>query len=163
MSQPDSWGTMVRPGILAYGYYPSELQERRIDVAPVMELVSAVSQIKRVPAGTGISYGLTYHTVSETVIATVPAGYGDGYSRMLSGKTQVLIAGRRYPVAGAICMDQFMVDLGPDSTVGRGERVVMFGPEPSAPTAADLADAMGTIPYEVTCGISKRVPRIYRG
>ena len=126
-----------------------------------MQLETQISQMKTVPAGTGISYGLTYRTSSETTIATIPVGYGDGYSRMLSGKSSVWILGKRYPVAGTICMDQCMVDLGPDTAVDAGEKVILFGSEPGAPNAADIADAMGTIPYEITCSISKRVPRVY--
>jgi alanine racemase len=156
-----SYFDMVRPGIILYGYYPSREQERFLQVKPVMEMESRVVFLKKVPAGTGISYGLTYHTKRETEIATVSAGYGDGYSRLLTNKAQVLIRGRQYPVVGRVCMDQFMVDLGLNSGVSLNDRVTLFGPAEGGPTAETLAEAMGTIPYEIMCGINKRVPRIY--
>jgi len=154
---------LVRPGIILYGYYPSTEQERSLDFRPVMGLETRIVFLKRVPADTGISYGLTYRTGEETTIATIPCGYGDGYSRLLSGKAQVLVNGELRPIAGRVCMDQTMVDLGPDSKAGLYDLVVLFGPDPGAPTAEELAAAIGTIPYEITCNINKRVPRVYVG
>jgi len=156
-----SYLSMVRPGIILYGYYPSSEQERVIDVKPVMELESRIVYLKEVPEGTGISYGHTYTTPGKRVIGTVPAGYGDGYSRILSNKAKVLIKGRLYPVAGTVCMDQFMVDLGSETDVMLYDRVVLFGPDSAGPSAETLAELMGTISYEITCRIDKRVPRIY--
>jgi alanine racemase len=153
---------LARPGIILYGYYPSNEQKRALSVHPVLELVTKISFIKRVPAGTGISYGLTHTVARETLIATLPVGYGDGYSRLLSNRAEVWADGRRCPVTGRVCMDQTMIDLGPDSTARVGDRVILFGPTPGAPDAAEIAALMGTIPYEVTCLISKRVPRVYR-
>lgn len=161
VSYPESHFDLVRPGIVLYGYYSSHQQSRRFDFRPVMELESRIVFIKRVPAGTGISYGLTYHTSEETTIATIPCGYGDGYSRLLSGKAKVLVNGKLCPIAGTVCMDQLMIDLGPQNAAKLFDRVVLFGPDDGAPTAEDLADIMGTIPYEVTCNINKRVPRVY--
>lgn len=158
-----SWNEMVRPGLLAYGYYPSREQKRVIPVRPVMELRSKVVLIKRVPAGTRISYGLTWKATRDTDIGTVPIGYGDGYSRLLSNRAEVLIGEHRYPIAGRVCMDQIMVDLGTSGAVKRYDDVVLFGPQAGAPTAEELAELCGTIPYEVTCAVSKRVPRVYRG
>ena len=153
---------LVRPGIIAYGYYPSDRQPRTVAVTPVMELATRVVFLKRVAAGTGISYGLTYRTPAETVIGTLPVGYGDGYPRALAGRAEVLIRGRRYPVVGTVCMDQCMVDLGPNPDVARYDRAVLFGPDPAGPCAAELAGLIGTIPYEITCGVAARVPRVYR-
>lgn len=153
---------LVRPGIIAYGYYPGEHQRRTVPVRPVMELATRVVYLKRVPAGTGLSYGLTYRTAAATLIATLPVGYADGYPRILSGRTEVLIRGRRYPVAGRICMDQCLVDLGPRPDVARYDRAVLFGPDPAGPDAAELAAAADTIPYEITSRVAARVPRLYR-
>lgn len=161
LGYPTSHFDMVRPGILLYGYYPSRAQPRSLPVLPVMELESRIVFLKRVPEGTPISYGMTYSTPRATTIATIPVGYGDGYSRLLSGKSEVLIRGGRFPTAGTICMDQLMVDLGPGPEVELYEPVTLFGPDRAGPDAEEIAAAMGTIPYEVTCGINKRVPRIY--
>ncbi|MFP4430211.1 MAG: alanine racemase [Spirochaetaceae bacterium] len=171
LAHPESWFDMVRPGILLYGYYPSDQQERILPLKPVMSLESNLSFVKRVPENTPISYGMSYRTPGETVIGTVPLGYADGYLRLFSNKSDVLVyegpgqppgeGGRRVPVVGVVCMDQFMVDLGPGSPAVPGDRVVVFGPEEGAPTAESLATLVGTIPYEILTRISPRVPRIY--
>ena len=154
---------MVRPGICLYGYYPDRRMDKSVaDFKPLMELVSKISFIKKVPKGTGISYGRMWSAPKETYIATVPAGYADGYNRRLSSKGQVLIKGKLFPVVGRVCMDQFMVDLGPDSNIDLFEDLVLFGPNQGALDAADIAELTGTIPYEVTCNINKRVPRDYK-
>ena len=158
---PESHLDMVRLGVIAYGYYPGDELPRTVAARPVMELATRLAYLKRVPAGSGISYGHTYRTAADTVIATLPAGYADGYPRLLSGRAEVLIRGRRYPVAGRICMDQCMVDLGPRPDAARYDRAVLFGPDPAGPDAAELADRIGTIPYEITSAISARVPRLY--
>jgi alanine racemase len=126
-----------------------------------MQLESRVVFLKKVPAGTPISYGRTYVTQRETVIATIPAGYGDGYPRILSNRSQVQINGKRYPAAGRICMDQFMADLGPAPDVSLYDKAVLFGYSDNAPDAQEVAGWAETIPYEITCGINKRVPRVY--
>ena len=152
---------MVRPGILMYGYYPSGEQDRSIDVKPVMELKTKITFIKKVPPDTPISYGMTYRTKETTHIATIPVGYGDGYSRLLSNQGKVFIRGKQYPIAGRVCMDQSMIDLGPSTDVELYDEVILFGPGAGVPDAEDIANLMGTIPYEVTCLITKRVPRVY--
>ena len=157
---PEALFGMVRVGIAAYGYYPSDEQDRRMDLRPVMELRSRVSFVKQVPPGACISYGMTHRTTRETFIGTVSAGYGDGYSRLLSACGRVSIRGRRYPVVGRVCMDQLMVDLGPETDVGPGDEVVLFGPDPAGPDAEEVARHMQTIVYEVTCLIAARVPRV---
>lgn len=161
LTSPESYFDMVRPGILVYGYYPSTEQERSLAVRPVMELQSKLVFVKKVPAGTGISYGLTYRTERPTYIGTVPIGYGDGYSRLLSNQARVLVNGKSVPLVGRVCMDQCMVDLGPEPAGKLYDPVVLFGPDPNGPDAEELAGTIGTIPYEVTCAVSKRVPRVY--
>jgi alanine racemase len=155
LTSPESYFDMVRPGILVYGYYPSHEQERSLAVRPVMELQSQLVFVKKVPAGTGISYGLTHRT------GTVPIGYGDGYSRLLSNRARMLVNGKSVPLVGRVCMDQCMVDLGPEPAGKLYDRVVLFGPDPTGPDAEELAGLIETITYEVTCAVSKRVPRLY--
>jgi len=153
---------MVRPGICLYGYYPDQRMDKSAaDFRPVMEFVSKIAFIKKVKKGTTISYGRTWTAPEDTWIGSIPAGYADGYNRLLSSKGKVLIRGKSYPVAGRVCMDQFMVDLGPDCELELFEDVVLFGPNKGAPDAAGIGEIAGTIPYEVTCNINKRVPRDY--
>ena len=162
IAHKDSHFDMVRPGICLYGYYPDQRMDKSAaDFKPVMEFVSKIVFIKKVPKGTSISYGRTWTAPKETYIGSIPAGYADGYNRLLSSKSQVLIKGVKYPVTGRICMDQFMVDLGPEGKIELFEDVVLFGPDNGAPDAADIGELTGTIPYEVTCNINKRVPRDY--
>jgi len=155
---------LVRVGIAMYGLAPGpELVAAASALRPVMTWKSVVSMTKRVRAGDAISYGLTYTLEHASTIATVPVGYADGYSRLLSGKAHVLIRGRRHPVAGTITMDQLMVDCG-DEGVEAGDEVVLIGRQGHGQiTADDLAAWMGTINYEVVCGVSARVPREYAG
>ncbi|MFW6289203.1 MAG: alanine racemase [Spirochaetota bacterium] len=161
LAHPESWYDMVRPGILAYGYYPSNEQERHLDLRPVMELVSKVVYIKEVNAGEAVSYGMTWRATHRTHIGTIPVGYGDGYNRLLSNRASVQIDGVNYPIVGRVCMDQLMVDLGPVCTVDRYADATLFGPGTGAPTAEDLAALCGTVTYEITCSVTKRVPRMY--
>jgi alanine racemase len=154
----DAWFDMVRPGILLYGYAP-EGAETVLPVKPVMELVSRIVFIKQVKKGETVSYGRTWTADRDTTIATIPVGYGDGLPRRLSGDFSVRINGASYPLAGRICMDQCMADLGPNTAIRRWDTVTIFGGD--APSAADIAAKLGTISYEITCGINKRVPRVY--
>jgi alanine racemase len=164
ISMPDAYLDMVRPGIMLYGYPPRQGMAERHPVEPVLSLVSRVAFLKSVEAGISISYGRRYVTDRRTTIATVPMGYGDGYSRLLTGKASVLIRGEKYPVVGTICMDQLMVDLGPESPVTEGDEVVLIGQNGNQRiTAWDVAALTGTIPYETTCAITPRVPRSYTG
>ena len=158
---PDSWMDMVRPGIILYGYYPGHAQERALAVRPVMELRTEVVFIKKVAAGQPLSYGATYITDKETYIATLPIGYGDGYNRLLSSKGVIIINGKQYTVAGRVCMDQLLIDLGPETDVDLYDEAILFGEGPVAQTAEDLADMLDTISYEITCNVNKRVPRVY--
>jgi alanine racemase len=152
----------VRAGIAIYGLPPSAEIHNKLDLRPAMALKSKIIYIKQVPAGTSISYGCTYTTEHQTFIATLPLGYADGYSRLLSNKAQVLINGRRRPIVGRVCMDQLMVDLGPVCDAAVGDEAVLFGRQGNEEiTVTELADIIGTINYELVCGISLRVPRIY--
>jgi len=148
---------MVRPGILLYGYGMAPNGKTR--PIPIMEFVTRITAIKKVSRGTCISYGRTWKAPKDTWIATLPVGYADGYPRLCSNRSEVLIAGKRYPVVGTICMDQMMVDLGPGTNARLGDEVILFGPQ--GPDAAELAALVGTISYEIICGISPRVPRVF--
>jgi len=161
IAHPSAHFDMVRPGICLYGYYPDPSMKRNEEFKPVMELVSKINFIKKVNKETSISYGRTWTAERDTWIGTIPAGYADGYNRLLSSKGQVLINGNLRPVAGRVCMDQFMVDLGPEKDAVLYDEVILFGPGEGAQTAADIAVKAGTIPYEITCNINKRVPRDY--
>lgn len=159
---PESYFNMVRPGIILYGLYPSaEVRRERIRLQSALSLKTRVVFVKRVPEGTGISYGQKYHTGGETTVATIPIGYADGWSRLLSHKAQALLHGRKLPVVGTICMDQCMIDAG-DEPVALGDEVVLIGKQGAAEISADdLARELGTINYEITCMLSERVPRVY--
>jgi len=153
---------VVRPGILLYGYPPSgEMISTCAPMAlkPVMRLMTQISMIKHLPAGVGISYGHIYTTTRPSVIAVLPVGYADGYPRRLSKHGTVMVNGQFAPIAGAICMDQCMVDVTDIPHTKPGDPVIMMG-EPGI-CADNLADNVGTISYEILCGIGKRVPRVY--
>ena len=153
---------MVRLGVSMYGYYPSAEASRTIALKPAMVLKSRVIFKKEVDKDTYISYNRTHRTTRRTVIATVPIGYGDGYNRLLSNRGHVLIRGLRLPVVGLVCMDQIMVDLGPDSTVEIGDEVVLLGPQGNDEISMDeLCKKLDTIPYEISCRISERVARVH--
>ena len=155
---------MVREGIILYGLYPSdEVDLERIGgIRPVMSLRSHVSFVKTLAAGTPISYGCTYVTEKESVIATVMAGYADGVPRMLSNRGEVIIRGVKAPIVGRVCMDQFMVDVSHIPGVCPGDTVTIFGTDGDVTITADeVAEKAGTIGYELICGITSRVPRVY--
>ena len=152
---------MVRPGIMLYGYAPSiELQERfGQTLSPALALVSSVVFKKRVRKGEGISYNLRWTAPRDTSIVTVPIGYGDGYPRLLTNRTEATVGGKRYPVVGTICMDQLMLDVG-DDPVRIGDRVDFISASSDGINAWALAETIGTIPYEILTGIAARVPRV---
>jgi alanine racemase len=162
LTRPDLHYDLVRPGIAVYGLSP--VPGVGYHLLPAMTLRSQVAMIKRVPAGAGVSYGHVWHTDRETTLALVPAGYADGVPRVLTGRLDVWLAGRRRPVVGRVCMDQVMVDCG-DDTVAQGAEVIFFGAGASgAPTAAEWADKLGTIHYEVVAGMVRpRLTRTVRG
>jgi len=160
---PEAAFTMVRPGIMMYGYYPSAETSESVSLKPAMALKSCVAMVKTIERGASVSYGRRYIAKKRTRIATVPIGYADGYSRLLTNRASVLIGGRKRPVAGTICMDQLMVDIGSDD-VRPGDEVVVMGRQSNLTiTAAEIARTLGTIPYERTCAVTARVPRIYKG
>ncbi|NEX13812.1 MAG: alanine racemase [Prosthecochloris sp.] len=150
---------MVRPGIMLYGYFPDDSVKGRADLKPVMLLSTKVMFIKEVEAGTTISYNRTWTAPSRRRIATLSAGYADGYPRTLSNRTTVSIRGKTFPQVGTITMDQFMVDLGNDRDVRVGDDALLFGGE--GISAADLALTAGTISYELLCAVSSRVRRVF--
>jgi alanine racemase len=153
---------MVRPGLILYGYYPSDEIKNKIDILPVMNLKSKVTYIKRVDANTGISYGRKYFTDKRTFIGSIPVGYGDGYWRLLSNTGKVSINGKLYPITGTITMDWLMVNLGVKSSVKIGDDVLLIGKENGSSVGADrIAKIIRTIPYEICTAIADRVQRIY--
>jgi len=154
--------TMVRPGLMLYGYNPLEGGGAGADVRPVLSLVTRIAFIKKVPEGVPISYGRTFVTKRESMIATIPIGYADGYSRGLSNRGEAIVRNVRVPVAGRVCMDMTMLDVTDVPGVSEGDEVVLIGSQGKERiTADDIAVKTGTIPYEVLCGISSRVPRVY--
>lgn len=163
MELPGSHLDIVRPGIMLYGLYPSsEMNREKTILKPVMSLKSQINQVKEVTAGFAVSYGSTFTTEKESLIATVPAGYADGYSRLLSGRGEMLVRGRRAPVIGRVCMDLSMLDVSSIPGACEGDEVVLFGEQGGEFLGADeIAEKTGTISYEVVSAISSRVPRIY--
>lgn len=159
---PETRLDMVRPGILAYGVLPDPASQATIDVRPALSLISQVVYFKVVNAGHPVSYGATWAPSSDTRIVTVPIGYGDGYPRSLSSRGQVLIRGKRHPLVGRVCMDQFMVDIGNDSAWNEDDVVLIGRQGDQLLTAEAVAQTAGTIPYEVLTGLNERIPREYR-
>jgi len=154
--------TMVRPGLMLYGYNPLE-SGVNADLCPVLSLVTRIAFLKKVAAGVPISYGRTFVTRRESMIATIPVGYADGYSRGLSNKGEAIVRSTRVPVAGRVCMDMTMLDVTDVPGVAEGDEVVLIGAQGNERiTADDIAVKTGTIAYEVLCGISGRVPRVIR-
>lgn len=165
IAYPEAHFDLVRPGIMLYGLKPSpDMALGDVDLRQALSLRAKVAFVKTVPAGIPISYGGIYTTESPSVIATVPLGYADGYSRLLSQKAQVICHGQRAQTVGRICMDQFMFDATAVSPpVRQGDTVTLIGSDGENFISVDeLARLMGTINYEVTCIISERVPRVYQ-
>lgn len=163
MEMPETHLDMVRAGISLYGLYPSgEVDHTRIDLKPALSLKARIIHLKRVPADTCISYGCTYRTTSSATIATVPAGYADGYSRALSNRGVMLVGERRVPIVGRVCMDLTMIDVSDLPDVAVGDQVVLVGRQGGAEISADeVAGELGTINYEVVSALTSRVPRVY--
>ncbi|URN09228.1 alanine racemase [Actinomadura madurae] len=162
LTLPEARFDLVRPGIATYGLTPVP-SLGTFGLRPAMTLVADAALVKRVPAGSGVSYGHTYRTERETTLAVVPAGYGDGIPRHGSNVLEVLAGGRRRRIAGRVCMDQFVIDLG-DDALAAGDEIILFGPgDRGEPTAQEWADALGTISYEIVTRIGSRVPRAYPG
>ncbi len=170
LDRPEWQFNMVRPGIILYGYNAGKITSEylsqkgiKFDIKPVMALVTNVSALRHFTKGMSVSYGCTWTSDKETKIAVLPIGYADGLLCRSSPGIEVAINGKKYPVRGRVCMDQCMAEIGMKSDVKRFDRAVIFGPEESGAlcTAQDLADAQGTIPYEILTCVSKRVKRVY--
>ncbi len=158
----ESHFNMVRPGIMLYGSYPAPDLGKAIDLKPVMELKTEVLQIKHLPAGSPVSYDRTFITEGDSIMATLPVGYGDGLPRSLSNRGHVLIRGQRAPIRGLVCMDLTVCDVTGIKGVRPGDEAVIIGRQGTEEVRAeDIAAMTGTISYEVFCKISKRVPRIF--
>ncbi len=158
---PETYCTMVRPGLAMYGYLPARNGNKLLSLQPAMSLETSVALVKTIDTAESVSYGRKFVAPRRTRIATLPVGYGDGYSRLLSGKSDVLIHGKRFPVVGMICMDMMMVHVG-DEDVSVGDRAILIGKDGGQEiTCWDLAERIGTIPYEVMCSLSARIPRTY--
>jgi alanine racemase len=165
LTRPSSWFDLVRCGIAAYGLtpMPDVASSDELGLVPAMTVQCRLAMVKGVRAGSGVSYGHTYVTQHDTTVGVVPVGYGDGIPRHASSKAPVLAAGQVRPIAGRVCMDQFVLDLG-DSDAAPGDEVVLFGPgKDGEPTAQDWAEACGTINYEIVTRIGGRMQRRYVG
>lgn len=163
LTRPSAHFDLVRVGIASYGINPDPALSYGTEITPVMTLRGRLAAVKRVAAGSGVSYGHTYYTERETTLGLVPMGYGDGISRTASNKSEAQFAGARVPVAGTICMDQLVVDLG-DADAKTGDVITLFGPGTDGePSAADWAEAAGTIGYEIVTRLGGRIERTYRG
>lgn len=161
---PEMHLNMVRPGVALYGMYPSEeVHKDRVDLRPAMTLKANIILVKEVEADTCISYGRIFKTQRNSKIATLPIGYADGYTRLLSGKGKVLVNGQLVPIVGRICMDQCMIDVTDvKGEVNVGDEAVLFGSQNGNEIKIeDLAEKTGTINYEIACIIGKRIPRVY--
>ena len=159
LTRPDLRFNLVRPGIALYGLSPlADAAAADLGLTPAMAVTSVVALVKKVGAGQGVSYGHDYVTERETYLGLVAAGYADGVFRSAGGRAEVSIRGERYRIAGRVCMDQFVVDLGPSTSVVEGDVVTLIGPD--GPTARDWADAAGTIDYEIVCRFGGLRPKV---
>jgi len=164
---PESYFNMVRLGISLYGYYPSDETSESLDLSPAMSVRSRIIHLKKVPPGTPVSYGRTFVTERETLVATIPFGYADGLSRDLSNRGKMIVhraagEGVVCPIVGRVCMDQTMLDVTEVPEVSTGSEVTVYSARREDPNSVEAtARQLGTIPHTVTCAVSKRVPRIY--
>lgn len=162
MQMPEAYFDMVRPGIMLYGYSPDPEYEIGWKLKPVMSLHSRLGLIKLTPENEPVSYGRRYYTKTRTHLGIVAVGYADGFARANTNNAMVLIHDQVYPVVGTVCMDMIIVDLGSDLKCSTGDEVIIYGGRSGAPTnIRQVAKRLGTIPYEVTCSVTSRVPRIH--
>ncbi len=160
---PGAHFNMVRVGIAMYGLAPSgDVDIRSLGLRPAMEIRSIVTSVKKVPESFKVSYGMTYETEKETVIAAVPIGYADGFSRLFSSRGEMIVRGKKAPIAGRVCMDQTLIDVGEIPGVRPGDGVTILGTQADQRITADeMAETIGTINYEVVSSLTARVPKIY--
>jgi alanine racemase len=159
---PAAYFNMVRPGMMMYGWYPSQETSESIPIKPVMSLKTKVLYVKDIAPGESVSYGRRYVAKRATRIVTLPVGYADGYNRLLTNKGKVLIQGKKFPVIGRVCMDLIHARIGKNRIIQAGDEVVLFGKQGDESFSVyDICDLINTIPYEVCCWVSQRVPRIY--
>ncbi len=162
LDMPEAYFDMVRPGISLYGYYPSLETSESINLKPVMSIISYVADVKEVNAGESVSYGRLFTAKKNTKIVSVPIGYADGYNRNLTNKAKAILNGKIYNQVGRVTMDRIMFDIGNDK-IKVGQKVILLGKSKNLIIDAwDWSKSLSTIPYEITCNISKRVPRVYK-
>lgn len=162
MDMPETKFDMVRSGIITYGLYPSsEVERKKLDLVPAMRLKSRVTMVKLLKKGEAVSYGCTFVSPADMKVATVAAGYADGYSRSLSNRAWASLKGHRVPLIGTVCMDQCMFDVSAAGDVQTGDEIILFGRPEDGITVDDLANIAQTINYELICLITARVPRVY--
>ncbi len=163
LNHPSRLYDLVRPGLVLYGVHPAPGLRERIDLRPAMTFQSRILAVRTLPEGSPISYGRTFRTRRRSRIAVLPVGYADGYRRDLSNRAHVLVRGVEAPVVGNITMDLTLADVTDIPGAGEGDEVILFGTSPTGNLPAeDLAERVGTIPYEILCGVGRRVPRLYR-
>ena len=158
----DSYFTMARPGLSLYGLHASDKESRNLPVKPVMSLKTRIIHIKTMEPGETLGYGGSYKITRTTRVATLPFGYDDGYNRLLSNQGKVIVRGNKVPVIGRICMDQCFIDVTTIKNVSVGDEVAIYGRQGKETISIEsVAEQLKTIPYEITCNVSSRVPRIY--
>lgn len=160
---PEAYFDTVRPGIIQYGYYPSdEVHKDRLKIQPILSLYAGIAMVKDLKAGTPVGYGNTWTGAADAIIGTIPVGYADGYNRLLSNRGKVLFKGKELPIRGRVCMDQFMIELTEVPEAATGDVVTLLGEDgDKSYWADDMAKDLDTISYEITCNIGSRVPRKY--
>ncbi len=162
MDLPEAYFNMVRAGLVLYGLYPDNVDKRKLNLIPAMELKSRISSLKELDVGQTVSYGRTFKCAGKTMVAVVPIGYADGYNRLLSNKSWAYIDGYKASSLGTICMDQCMFDVTNIPKVSIGDEVILFGRPENGISADDIAHLINTISYEIVCSVGSRVPRIYK-
>ena len=163
IDMPETYLNGVRPGIILYGYYPSnEVSKDNLSIKPALTLKAKISHVKELDKDMYISYGKTFKTNKKTIVATLPIGYGDGYPRALGENAKIIVNGKFAKIMGRICMDQCMIDVTDIENVKAGDDVIILGEEGNLKfNADDMAEALGTINYEILCRIKSRIPRVY--
>ena len=159
---PEGYLDMVRPGIMLYGFQPSTEMHNIADIKPALVWKARLARVVKLPAGRLIGYNGTYELKQDTLVATVPVGYADGYNRLLSNYGYVVCRGKKLPIIGKVCMDQFMIDVSQLPDLKAGDEVILLGEEQGASITVDeMAAMLKTIQHEVVCGIAPRVPKFY--